>query len=59
MPVGATDILISFTFDVAVQSGRGQQFGVGSAITIVIFIVLLIITSISFRFTRRLEDTFG
>lgn len=59
VPVGATDILISFTFDVAVQSGRGQQFGVGSAITIVIFIVLLIITSISFRFTRRLEDTFG
>jgi ABC-type sugar transport system permease subunit len=59
VPVGATDILITFTFKVAVTSGQGNQFGVGSAITVVIFLILVIISSISFRFTRRLEDVYG
>lgn len=59
VPVGATDILITFTFNVAVSAGRGNQFGVGSAITILIFFILIIISSISFRFTRRLEDIYG
>jgi arabinogalactan oligomer/maltooligosaccharide transport system permease protein len=59
VPVGATDILITFTFNVAVAAGRGNQFGVGSAITLLIFFVLVVISSISFRFTRRLEDIYG
>lgn len=59
VPVGATDILITFTFNVAVSAGRGNQFGVGSAITIIIFFILVVISSISFRFTRRLEDIYG
>ncbi|MEA3501758.1 MAG: ABC transporter permease subunit [Actinomycetota bacterium] len=59
VPVGATDILITFTFNVAVSAGRGNQFGMGSAITILIFFLLVIFSSISFRFTRRLEDTYG
>ncbi|MGB5656398.1 MAG: ABC transporter permease subunit, partial [Acidimicrobiia bacterium] len=59
VPVGATDILITFTFNVAVSAGRGNQFGVGSAITILIFFILIVISSISFRFTRRLEDIYG
>jgi arabinogalactan oligomer / maltooligosaccharide transport system permease protein len=59
VPVGSTDILITFTFNVAVSAGRGNQFGVGSAITILIFFILVIISSISFRFTRRLEDIYG
>lgn len=59
VPVGATDILITFTFNVAVSAGRGNQFGLGSAITILIFFVLVIISSFSFRFTRRLEDIYG
>jgi len=59
VPVGATDILITFTFNVAVSAGRGNQFGVGSAITIIIFFILIVISSISFRFTRRLEDIYG
>lgn len=59
VPVGATDLLINFTFNVAVSAGRGNQFGVGSAITIMIFFILVIISSFSFRFTRRLEDIYG
>lgn len=59
VPVGSTDILITFTFDVAVSGGRGNQFGLGSAITVLIFFLLVIISSIGFRFTRRLEDIYG
>jgi len=59
VPVGATDILITFTYEVAVSSGRGNQFGLGAAFTMIIFLVLIIISSISFRFTKRLEDIYG
>lgn len=59
VPVGATDILITFTFNVAVSAGRGNNYGIGTAITILIFFILVIISSISFRFTRRLEDIYG
>jgi ABC-type sugar transport system permease subunit len=59
VPVGETDILISFTFDVAVQSGRGQNFGLGSAITVFIFFLVATISAFSFRFTRRLEEVYG
>lgn len=59
VPVGHTDILISFTFDVAVQSGRGNNFGLGSALTILIFLIVALISALSFRATRRLEDIYA
>jgi len=59
VPVGHTDILISFTFNLASASGRGNQFGLAAAVTMVIFALLLVISAFSFRFTRRLEDTYG
>jgi ABC-type sugar transport system permease subunit len=59
VPVGHTDILISFTFNLASASGRGNQFGLASAITMIIFLLLLLISAFSFRFTKRLEDTYG
>jgi arabinogalactan oligomer / maltooligosaccharide transport system permease protein len=59
VPVGHTDILISFTFNLASASGRGNQFGLAAAVTMVIFALLLLISAFSFRFTRRLEDTYG
>ncbi len=58
VPVGHTDILISFTFDVAVQAGRGNNFGLGSALTIMIFLLVAIFSAIGFRYTRKLEDVF-
>jgi arabinogalactan oligomer / maltooligosaccharide transport system permease protein len=57
--VGETDILISFTFDVAVQSGRGNNFGLGSAIVVLIFIMVAVMSALSFRYTRRLEEIYG
>lgn len=59
VPVGHTDILISFTFDLAVQSGRGNNFGLGSALAILIFILVALFSAIGFRYSRRLEDVYA
>jgi ABC-type sugar transport system permease subunit len=59
VPVGATDILISFTFDLAQRSGRGNQFALASAIVVLIFVVVAALSAISFRWTKRLEETYG
>ena len=59
VPVGHTDILISFTFNLASSAGRGNNFGLASAFTMIIFFLLLMISAFSFRFTKRLEDIYG
>lgn len=59
VPVGHTDILISFTFNLALQAGRGQNFGLGSAIVIVVFVVVAALSAFGFRFTKRLERVYG
>lgn len=59
VPVGATDILISFTFDLASGAGRGNQFALASAVVVLIFVVVAVISAFSFRFTKRLEDIYG
>ena len=59
VPVGHTDILISFTFNIASSAGRGNNFGLASAFTMIIFALLLLISAFSFRFTRRLEEIYG
>lgn len=58
VPVGATDILISFTFDIAFGSGRGSQYSLASAIVVVIFMVLATTSALSFRLTKKLEDIY-
>ena len=59
VPLGETDILITFTFDLAIQSGRGQQFALGSAIVVMIFVIVAVLSAVSFRFTKRLEEVYG
>ncbi len=59
VPLGETDILISFTFDLAVNAGRGNNFALGSAIVVLIFVIVAVISAISFRYTKRLEDIYG
>ena len=55
-PAGHTDILISYTFRLAFQGGRGQDIGLASAIAILIFIMVATISALSFRRTRVLEE---
>lgn len=59
VPVGHTDILISFTFNLALQAGRGNNFALASAIVVLIFFIVALISAFSFRFTKRLEDIYG
>lgn len=58
VPVGHTDILITFTFETAVSAGRGNNFGLGAALSILIFIMVATISAISFRTTKQLEETY-
>ncbi|MBF0672088.1 MAG: ABC transporter permease subunit [Salinibacterium sp.] len=53
--VGATDILISMVYKVAF-TGQFRDYGLASAFTIIIFILVAVISIVSFRKTRMLED---
>ncbi|WP_083365269.1 ABC transporter permease subunit [Microterricola viridarii] len=55
IPVGHTDILISMVYKVAF-TGQTRDYGLASAFTIIIFIVVAIISIISFRKTKALEE---
>ncbi|MEY8688910.1 MAG: maltose ABC transporter permease MalF [Leptothrix sp. (in: b-proteobacteria)] len=55
VPAGSTDLLVSYTFRMAFQDS-GQQFGLASAISTVIFFIVAGITLIQMRFTRIAEQ---
>lgn len=55
-PVGHTDILVSYTFRVAFSGGRGADLGYAAAITVAIFLILIVITWFQFRFTNMMEE---
>jgi ABC-type sugar transport system permease subunit len=54
-PAGHTDILISYTFRLAFGSG-GSDYGYASAITVIIFVVLAILTFYQFRKTQQAAE---
>ncbi|MBI4761304.1 MAG: ABC transporter permease subunit [Chloroflexota bacterium] len=54
---GYTDILISYVYKLAFESGgRGVQYGLASAISIVVFIIVGAITLFQYRFTNMWEE---
>jgi arabinogalactan oligomer/maltooligosaccharide transport system permease protein len=53
---GSTDILISYTYKLAIATGKGQDFGLAAAITIIIFLIVATISAIGFSKTRALEN---
>ena len=55
IPVGHTDILISLVYKVAF-TGQQRDYGLASAFSILIFVVVAVISIISFRKTKSLED---
>ena len=57
LPAGHTDILISYAFRLAFGSGRGSDFGLASAITIVIFVMVAGVTLLQYRVTKGWEET--
>jgi arabinogalactan oligomer / maltooligosaccharide transport system permease protein len=53
---GATDILISYTYKIAFAAGKGQDYGLACAISILIFVIVGTISAISFSRTKALEN---
>ncbi len=53
---GGTDILISFVYKIAFSSGVGADYGLASAFSVLIFIVIGGLSAISFRRTKFLEE---
>jgi arabinogalactan oligomer/maltooligosaccharide transport system permease protein len=53
---GATDILISYTWKLAFAAGKGADYGLASAVAIVIFFVVAGISTIGFMRTKALEN---
>ena len=55
-PAGHTDILVSYVYRLAFAGGRGADYGLASAITIIIFVIVAIITLFQFRYTQMWEQ---
>ncbi len=56
LPAGTTDILVSYTGRIAFQDS-GQQFGLASAISTVIFFIVAAITLLQLRFMRQADSS--
>jgi arabinogalactan oligomer/maltooligosaccharide transport system permease protein len=54
--LGSTDILVSAIYDVSGVSGGAADYGLASALSIIAFVVVGVISALSFRQTRRLEE---
>jgi ABC-type sugar transport system permease subunit len=55
IPAGHTDILLSFVYKLAFTSSQ-SDYGLASAISIMLFLFVGLITWLQFRYTRALED---
>ena len=55
LDVGQTDILISMVYKIAIESGS-PNYGLASAMSIIIFIVVGVIAWLGFRQTKTLEE---
>ena len=53
---GATDILITYTYKLAFEAGKGNDFGLASAVSIFIFLIVATISGSFFWKTGALED---
>ncbi|MBW4437187.1 MAG: ABC transporter permease subunit [Pleurocapsa minor GSE-CHR-MK-17-07R] len=55
-PVGHTDNLISYTYRLAFSAGGTKDYGLASALGVVIFFIVGILTLLQFRLTRTWEQ---
>ncbi len=55
-PAGHSDILISYVYRLAFGAGTGQQFGYASAITVIIFMLMIVVTIFQFSRMRIWEE---
>jgi len=55
-PLGHTDILISAVYKVSGVAGGVADYGLASALAVIIFVVVGTVSAIAFRQTRKLEE---
>ncbi len=55
-PAGHTDILISYSYRLAFEGGRGQDFGLAAAVSSIIFLLVAVFSWIGFTRTATLEE---
>ncbi len=53
---GATDILLSYAYKLAFMGGRGSEYNMTAALAVVIFVIVALISGISFSRTKALEE---
>jgi arabinogalactan oligomer / maltooligosaccharide transport system permease protein len=53
---GATDILISYTYKIAFETGRGQDYALACTVSIFIFFIVATISAAAFWRSRSLEN---
>lgn len=53
---GRTDILISYTYKIAFEAGTRSDYGFASAVAFVIFVIVAVISAVSFRYTKTFEE---
>lgn len=56
IPIGHTDILISFIYKLAFGTSRAADYGLGAAISVALFVVVGSVTWFQIRSTKTLED---
>ena len=54
--LGSTDILISAIYQISGVAGGTADYGLASALSILVFIVIGVISALAFRQTRKLEE---
>ncbi|MFF5177378.1 ABC transporter permease subunit [Micromonospora sp. NPDC000316] len=55
---GATDLLITYTYRLAF-GGQGAEFGFAAAISLFIFAIVAVVSTVSFRRTRKQEEVYS
>lgn len=55
-PAGQTDILISYSYRLAFEGGKGNDYAFAATISIFIFAIIAAITLVNFRLSRRVEN---
>jgi arabinogalactan oligomer / maltooligosaccharide transport system permease protein len=55
-PAGHTDILISYSYRLAFEGGRGQDFGLAAAVSTIIFFLVAVFSYLGFKRTAVLEE---
>lgn len=53
---GATDILLSYAYKLAFMGGRGSEYNMTAALAVIIFVIVALISGISFSRTKALEE---